>query len=267
MLLSRRALLSRGTSTVPVCFLQTRLTRVEAVDPRSFGRRWLSMSSTAHVSNNASFPDYGPQDATNQVFETSSQGRWANDAASLPDVAANLTDLAPQGDLASLELGGYTPIGLLQTTLDFVHQCGVPWWAAIAGLTVLLRLTMFPLVVKLQANAVRMNNIRPQLDKLTARMKQHKQAGNDLLAAQVLAEMQQLYIKNKCHPIKMMGMPLLQVPVFISFFLALRRMAAVPLESMKEGGMLWFQDLTVPDPFYILPLLGCASFMIIMEVY
>ena len=196
------------------------------------------------------------------MLETSSQGRWAADAADL----ASLPDLAPQGDLASLGLGGYTPIGLLQTTLDFIHQSGVPWWAAIAGLTVLLRFAMFPIVVKLQANAVRMNNIRPELDKLTAKMKQHKQAGNDIFASQALAEIQHLYMKNNCHPIKMLGMPLIQVPVFISFFLALRRMATVPLESMKEGGMLWFQDLTVPDPFYILPVLGCASFLAILEV-
>ena len=64
----------------------------------------------------------------------------------------------------------------------------------------------------------------------------------------------------------MMLMPVMQVPIFISFFVALRRMAAVPVESMKTGGILWFTDLTVPDPYYVLPLLGCASFMAIIEV-
>lgn len=250
-----RVILPRALFSVPV-YYRPRST----LSLYSYGRRWLSVSAAVHVSKETpSFPEYGPGDAAAEVLETSAKARWAADAANIPE-------LAPQGDLASLGLGGYSPVGLLQTILDFLHQSGVPWWAAIAGVTIALRLAMFPLVIKLQANAVRMNNIRPELEKLTEKIKQHKQAGNDLLANQVLAEMQHLYAKNNCHPVKMLGMPLIQVPVFISFFLALRRMAGVPLESMKDGGLWWFTDLTVPDPLYILPLLGCASFMGILEV-
>ena len=47
---------------------------------------------------------------------------------------------------------------------------------------------------------------------------------------------------------------------------AIREMANVPIESMKTGGMLWFTDLTVPDPYYVLPVLSCASFMATIEV-
>ena len=43
-------------------------------------------------------------------------------------------------------------------------------------------------------------------------------------------------------------------------------MASVPIESMKTGGMLWFTDLTVSDPYYVLPVLSCLSFMATIEV-
>ncbi|CAI7997800.1 Mitochondrial inner membrane protein OXA1L [Geodia barretti] len=50
------------------------------------------------------------------------------------------------------------------------------------------------------------------------------------------------------------------------FFIAIRRMAAVPVESMKTGGVFWFTDLTVPDPYYVLPVLACGSFVASIEL-
>ena len=46
-----------------------------------------------------------------------------------------------------------------------------------------------------------------------------------------------------------------QLPFFMSMFLGLRGMANLPLESMMSGGLYWFKDLTVPDPFCVLPAL------------
>ena len=43
-------------------------------------------------------------------------------------------------------------------------------------------------------------------------------------------------------------------------------MAALPVESMKMGGLFWFTDLTVPDPFYILPVASCFAFLLNIEV-
>lgn len=43
-------------------------------------------------------------------------------------------------------------------------------------------------------------------------------------------------------------------------------MANLPMESMKTGGIAWFTDLTVPDPYYALPLVTCATMYIMIEV-
>ena len=43
-------------------------------------------------------------------------------------------------------------------------------------------------------------------------------------------------------------------------------MATAPVESMKSGGALWFTDLTIPDPYYVLPFAACLSFLITIEV-
>jgi len=58
----------------------------------------------------------------------------------------------------------------------------------------------------------------------------------------------------------------LQVPIFISVFVGIRQMANLPVQSMAHGGLAWFTDLTVPDPFYALPLITMATFLVTIEV-
>lgn len=54
--------------------------------------------------------------------------------------------------------------------------------------------------------------------------------------------------------------------MFISFFFALKGMASLPVESMRHGGLYWFADLTVPDPYYILPIITAGSLSLILQL-
>jgi YidC/Oxa1 family membrane protein insertase len=45
----------------------------------------------------------------------------------------------------------------------------------------------------------------------------------------------------------------------MSMFLGLRSMSYLPVESMTTGGLLWFPNLTIADPYYLLPLLTSAT--------
>ena len=211
-------------------------------------------------------PVQSPQTADPVVdlttFESSAHAKWASDAA-----AANITELAPQGDLASLGLCANTPVGWLQYMLEYIHiHADLPWWGAIVASTFILRAVIFPVVMKIQKNGVCMNNINPEIQKLMKRQREYRQMGNKTLADQYSHKIWNLYQKHNCNPLKMAVMPLIQVPLFVSFFIAIRKMAAVPVESMKTGGALWFYDLTVPDPYYVLPVLACGSFVASIEV-
>lgn len=57
-----------------------------------------------------------------------------------------------------------------------------------------------------------------------------------------------------------------QFPIFASIFIGLRAMCYYPMESLKTGGFGWIVDLTVPDPFYILPLVTGGSLLAVLEV-
>jgi len=56
------------------------------------------------------------------------------------------------------------------------------------------------------------------------------------------------------------------MPIFLSVFVGLRQMANLPVESMKTGGTAWFMDLTITDPYYILPLATVTLLYATIEV-
>ena len=57
-----------------------------------------------------------------------------------------------------------------------------------------------------------------------------------------------------------------QMPIFLSVFIGIRHMTNVPVESMTTGGILWFTDLTVTDPYFALPLITVATLLATLEV-
>jgi len=68
-------------------------------------------------------------------------------------------------------------------------------------------------------------------------------------------------------------MPLAQMPIFISFFLGIRRMAEEGLGSMSPeaigfttGGLGHMMDLTVPDPMFIAPVATSLTMLAVIEI-
>uniref|UniRef100_A0A023G022 Putative cytochrome oxid n=1 Tax=Amblyomma parvum TaxID=251391 RepID=A0A023G022_AMBPA len=169
--------------------------------------------------------------------------------------------------LQSVGLGGWSPSGIVQQLLDFLHtSTGLPWWATIAISTVVVKVCLVPLVIKGQRNSIHMNNNLPQMQHLQAKMTEARTMGNQLEAARLGNELMVFMKEKNVNPLKSMIIPMAQAPVFISFFFALRGMANLPMESFKTGGMLWFTDLTVPDPYCLLPLITSVSLFCTLEL-
>ncbi|XP_037084728.1 mitochondrial inner membrane protein OXA1L-like [Pollicipes pollicipes] len=169
--------------------------------------------------------------------------------------------------LASLGLGGWTPPGLFQQFFEMLHvSAGLPWWGAIAVGTVVIRLCVFPLVVRSQKNAVTMNNNLPRMQALQVRMTEARQMGNEIEASRWTNELIKFMKEKDINPLKSLLVPMAQIPIFVSVFFGLRKMANLPLMSMKDGGMLWFTDLTVPDPYYLLPAVTALTLLATIEI-
>lgn len=168
---------------------------------------------------------------------------------------------------ASMGLGGYTPVGMIQHCFEFLHiDCALPWWGCIAIGTLCVRMIIFPLIIMAQRNAAKMNNNLPQMQHLQLKMTEARQSGNAIDSARYAQEMVTFMKDKDLNPLKNVLVPLAQAPLFISFFMGLRGMANTPVDSMREGGLFWFTDLTVSDQFFLLPIITSATMYLTIEL-
>lgn len=105
--------------------------------------------------------------------------------------------------LSELGLGGYTPVGMITNALDFLHlTVGLPWWASIVAGTVLFRALVFPIMIKGQINSAKLAAIKPELERLQQNLTDMSNYQNPMMKAQASMELQQLFQKHDCHPVK-----------------------------------------------------------------
>ncbi|KAL7747636.1 hypothetical protein RI367_006925 [Sorochytrium milnesiophthora] len=202
---------------------------------------------------------------TEAVSSAATNAATATTAAST-EVATNVAHAIGDLKLAGLA-SSWTPVGWVQQGLEALHvSTGLPWWASIAVMTVGIRTLMLPLVIKLQRDMATLANIKPELDAITAEMQKAKVNNDNVKLQQSARAAQDLFTKHNTHPLKALGMPLLQAPIMISFFLALRKMSEANVDAFQNGGFGWVTDLTVADPYYVLPLVASAGFLVVLEI-
>jgi YidC/Oxa1 family membrane protein insertase len=144
--------------------------------------------------------------------------------------------------------------------LNHLHRWVGNYGIAIILLTFLIRLAFYPLtqrsMVKMKEMGEAMKKLKPQIDRIKAK---YKKIGRDMQSrSKMNEEMMALYQKEGINPLGGMSgcLPmLLQMPIFFALFTMLPR--AIELRGAPFFG--WIHDLSMPDPFYILPLLMGAS--------
>ncbi|AWO97498.1 putative mitochondrial inner membrane protein OXA1L isoform 3 [Scophthalmus maximus] len=225
-----------------------------------------TLSMAAPLSDSTALPpvlDSSPELAT-PILSQPVMEQLADAAPTALDV---LQAASAEHTLAELGLAAHTPVGLIQNLLECMHlDLGLPWWGAIVVGTVLARMAVFPVIVKGQREAAKLNNVMPEMTKLTTRMTEAKQSGNKFEFAKAYTDLNLFQKKHDVNPLRGFLVPLVQAPIFVSFFIALRKMAYLPVPSMQTGGMLWFPDLTAADPFYILPVVVTGTMFFILEL-
>lgn len=139
-------------------------------------------------------------------------------------------------------------------------------WATIAALTISIRLCLFPLVVRMTKHNIRFQAVNPQFTALMKRLNEAKQTRDQSQMAVVTQNLQGLMKEHDVSPFRAFTLPLVQMPFFLSMFYGLRNFANTPLPQLKEGGFSWVTDLTMPDPFWILPITSMALTNLVLIV-
>lgn len=129
----------------------------------------------------------------------------------------------------------------------YANLVGNYGWAIIL-LTIIINLVMFPLKYKSSQQAWRMQKVAPRMKALQAEMKKYK--STDPKRNQLQQEMMGLYKKEGVNPLGGCLPLLIQFPFFLGFY----RLLYNTIELRHAPWIGWVQDLSLPDPYYLLPI-------------
>ncbi|KND02806.1 YidC/Oxa1 family membrane protein insertase [Spizellomyces punctatus DAOM BR117] len=177
-----------------------------------------------------------------------------------------LTSISHLGDLKTLGLCNSTPAGLAQSLIEAVYvTTGLPWWATIMATTLLIRVALTPLILRVQRSSAKMNNISHKTKPLQDEMTRLRAEGDMVGAQKALQKLREEYKNAGVNPLGGL-IALVQAPVFISFFFGLKGMAELPVPGFETGGLAWFANLSIPDPTYVLPIVASLGMLAVMEL-
>lgn len=142
--------------------------------------------------------------------------------------------------------------GIMQQFLSICYgwtaAFGVPSYGiAIIIMTVIIRILLFPLFVKQIRSMRAMQELQPRIQEIQKKYKNNPQ--------QMQLEMAKMYKEAGANPLSGCLPMLIQMPVLISIFYALREYQYNP----EHMSFLWLPSLGAPDPIYVLPVLAALT--------
>ncbi len=198
---------------------------------RSGNKYWIGMMSTAKTVNP------GETLTTNLQLYVG------------PKIQKDLEVLAPGLEL-SVDYGWLTVISKpLFWLLDFIHGFVGNWGWAIILLTLTIKLVFYKLSETSYKSMARMKKLAPRMKQISDRYADDRQR-----KGQAIMEM---YKKEKVNPMGGCLPILVQIPVFIALYYVLLE----SVELRQAPWIFWFQDLSIKDPYFVLPVLMGASML------
>jgi len=164
-----------------------------------------------------------------------------------PKLQGQLEAISPGLNL-TLDYGIFT--FLAQPMFDYVlkplHDFTGNWGWAIILTVLIIKLILYPLSAKQYQSFAKMRAIQPRIEALKERYGEDKQ--------KFQTAMMELYKKEKVNPAAGCLPILITIPIFI----ALYWMLLESVEMRQAPWIGWIQNLTAPDPYFILPAINLA---------
>ncbi len=166
-----------------------------------------------------------------------------------PKLQSQLEEISPKLKL-TVDYGFLTLLAQpLFWLLDKVHDLVKNWGFSIIIVTILIKLAFYRLTASSGRSMAKMRSLQPRMKKIQERYKEDRQA--------LSREMMELYKKEKVNPAAGCLPILIQMPFFLAFYWVLLE----SVEMRQAPFMLWINDLSSRDPYFVLPLLmGVAMF-------
>ena len=164
-----------------------------------------------------------------------------------PQIEPMLEKLSPGLELVK-DYGWLTILAKpLYWLLSELHSFISNWGWSIVALVVLLKIAFYWLNAKAYGSMAKMKAINPKIQEMRERLKDKPQ--------QMQQEMMRIYREEKVNPMGGCFPIIIQMPVFMALYWVLQ--SSVEIRNAPWIG--WIHDLSMPDPFFILPLLMTLS--------
>ena len=171
-----------------------------------------------------------------------------------PKIQNIMEDIAPGLEL-TVDYGWLTFLAKpLFWVLEWIHRFVGNWGWAIVLLTLAIKLVFYKLSEASYKSMANMRRVQPRMVQIKERYAGDKQRMNQA--------MMELYRKEKINPLGGCLPILIQIPVFI----ALYYMLLESVELRQADWILWINDLSVKDPFYVLPIIMGISMLVQMKL-
>jgi len=138
--------------------------------------------------------------------------------------------------------------------LQHIHSLVGNWGVAIILLTVMVKAAFFKLSATSYRSMANMRKVAPKMNEIKEKYGDNRE--------KLGQEMMKLYKEEKINPLGGCLPILVQMPVFISLYWVLME----SIELRQAPFMLWIRDMSVMDPYFILPLIMGASMFLQMRL-
>lgn len=152
---------------------------------------------------------------------------------------------------STIESGWFSTLAEgLTWLLRKIHDVVGNWGFAIILLTLFVKAVLFPLTARQMQSMARMKELKPELDRI------NELYGDD--REKKGAAIMELYRKRGVNPMSGCFPVLVQLPIWFSLYASL----SSNVELFRAPFILWWHDLSAPDPLFFLPLgLGVLMFV------
>ncbi|MDU7692878.1 MAG: membrane protein insertase YidC [Helicobacter sp.] len=134
--------------------------------------------------------------------------------------------------------------------LEYLHKLSSNWGFAIILLTIIVKILLYPLSYKGMVSMQRLKDIAPKMKELQAKYKKEPE--------KLRIQMMNLYKKHGANPMSGCLPLIIQIPIFYAIY----RVLYNSVELKSAPFILWIHDLSVLDPYFVLPVLMGISLYI-----
>ncbi len=200
----------------------------------------------------------GDKDGANSIFTLGyvspqvslAPGKHITNASTFyvgPELASQLAKVSPSLT-RTIDYGWLSPISVfIFWVMKYIFFVVGNWGWTIILITLLIKLIFYPLSNKSYKSMAKMRIAQPRIKALQERFAGDKQALNKATM--------EFYKSEKLNPMGGCLPMVIQIPVFFALYYVLIE----SVQLRQAPWILWIQDLSIRDPYFILPILMGAS--------